>query len=79
MLMDLPSQEYRPSPLNLNDFALIDEISGLNNFLENVLRQNDVPETVRQRIKSRMHFYNSEVPKEIALNEIREVIFGGGR
>ena len=76
--MDLPAKK-REGVMDLNDFALIDEISGLNNFLENFLRQNNLPETTRQRIRARMFTYQSEVPKEIRLNEIREVIFGGGR
>ncbi len=65
--------------MDLNDFALIDEMSGLNTFMDNFLKQQHLPETVRQRIHAQMFRYNSEKPKEIALNEIREVIFGGGR
>ena len=65
--------------MNINDFALIDEISGLNNFLDQFLVSNDIPETVKERIRSRMFRYNEEKPKEIRLNEIRESIFGTGR
>ena len=79
VLMDLPPLKTKTDRLSLNDFALIDEISGLNNFMENLVKQHDLPETIRQRIKSRMFTYESETPKEIALNEIREVIFGKGR
>ena len=79
VLMDLPEEKRGNGVMNMNDFALIDEISGLNNFLENFMKQNNLPETVQQRIRSRMSTYESEVPKEIALNEIREVVFGAGR
>ena len=63
----------------MNELALLDEISGLNNFLEGHLKMQDIPETVKDRIRSRMITYQSEVPKEIMLNEVREVLFGGGR
>ena len=78
VLMDLPEKEINPV-MNLNDFALIDEISGLNNFLENHLKSNNIPETVKERIRARMFTYNSSKPKTVALNEMREVIFGSGR
>ena len=78
VLMDIPDIEAKPE-MNINDFALIDEISGLNNFLDQFLVSNDIPETVKERIRSRMFRYNEEKPKEIRLNEIRESIFGTGR
>ena len=78
VLMDIPAKEINPV-MNLNDFALIDEISGLNSFMDNFLKTNPIPETVRDRIKARMFRYESEKPKEIALNEIRETIFGNQR
>jgi len=40
---------------------------------------NNVPETVKDRIKSRMYTYDGKKPKEEALNEIRQSIFGTGR
>ena len=46
VLMDLPEQE-RSGVMNLNDFALIDEISGLNTFMEKFIRNNNLPETVQ--------------------------------
>ena len=76
--MDIPPKEVDRS-VTLNDFALIDELSGLNNFLEGFLAMNDIPETVKDRIRARMVIYESDKPKEIALNEMRDVIFGGGR
>ena len=78
VLMDLPVKPVNPK-LNLNDFAVIDELSGLTNFMENFIRSNDMPETVRERMRARMFTYNSEKPKEVALNEIRQTIFGAGR
>ena len=78
MLMDIPAKQADRT-VSLNDFALIDELSGLNNFLEGFLAMNDMPETVKDRIRARMVTYDSSVPKEVALNEMRDVIFGGGR
>ena len=76
--MDLP--EKKPTvKMTLNDFALIDELSGLNTFLENFLKNQDLPEHIRDRIRARMFVYEGEKPKEIALNELRMQIFGTGR
>tara|TARA_B110000285_G_C14596562_1_gene368773 strand:- start:106 stop:336 length:231 start_codon:yes stop_codon:yes gene_type:complete len=76
--MDLPTKKVDTS-VTLDDFALIDEISGLTPYLEGFMRTQDIPETVKDRIRARMFTYQSEKPKTVALNEMREVIFGGGR
>ena len=78
VLMDLPEKE-KEIKMSLNDFALIDELSGLNNFLEGFLKNQDIPEHIRDRIRARMFVYEGEKPKEIALNELRMSIFGSGR
>lgn len=78
VLMDIPPREIDRT-VTLNDFALIDELSGLTNYLEGFLAMNDIPETVKDRIRARMIKYDSDKPKEVALNEMRDVIFGGGR
>ena len=79
VFMDLPKKTWDRT-VTLNDFAIIDEISGLNNFLDGFLAMGDnIPETVKERIRARIIRYDSEKPKEVALNEIREAIFGGGR
>ena len=75
VLMDIPAKEYKPE-LDLNDFALIDEISGYTLFLDNFMKTHEMPETVKDRMRARMYRYDSIKPKEVALNEIREVIFG---
>ena len=76
--MDLPDKKINPVA-NLDNFALIDEISGLNNFLDNYMNVTNLPEVVKDRIRSRMFRYESAKPKEVALNEMREVLFGSGR
>ena len=76
--MDLPAKTV-DTKMNLNDFALIDEISGLNSYLDGFLSSHNIPEHTKDRIRARMFRYESEKPKEVALNEMREVIFGTGR
>ena len=78
VLMDLPEKKISVTA-HLDDFALIDEISGLNNWMDNYLNTHPLPETIKQRIRSRMFRYEGEKPKEIALNEMREALFGAGR
>ena len=77
--MDIPDHKY-DNDITLNDFALIDELSGLNTFLENFMQsQPNMPEVAKQRIRARMFVYQGVKPKEIAMNEMRQKIFGGGR
>ena len=45
------------SPITMNDLALIDEVSGLNEFLENVMMVQGFPEATKDRIRARMHEY----------------------
>ena len=68
--MDLPAKEVSRS-ITMNELALLDEISGLNNFLEGFMKMNQIPETVKDRIRARMIKYDSDVPREIALNDVR--------
>ena len=75
VLMDIPPVKINPV-MNLNDFALIDEISGFTLFLDNFMKTNEMPEHTKDRIKALMFRYDSEKPKEVALNEVREVLFG---
>ena len=80
VFMDLESnKKVDQKKITLNDFALIDEISGLNNFMDGYMTQTNLPETVKDRIRALMFRYEDEKPKEVALNEMREVIFGNNR
>ena len=78
VVADLSDGEL-PERITLDDFALIDEMSGLNLFLDNIMHQQDVPEIVKERIKARMVRYQGPKDKEIALNELKIKIFGGNR
>ena len=79
VFMDLESGENtikKNRKMDLNDFALIDEISGLNTFLNGYMTTQNLPEQVKDRIRARMFTYNSAKPKEVALNEMKNSIFG---
>lgn len=54
-------------------------MSGLTNYLDNFMLQQDLPEATKARIRAHMTRYNSPKPKEIALNELRMSIFGDQR
>ena len=62
-----------------NDLALIDEISGLNDFLRNHMNTQAMSETQKERIKSLMVEYKGPKDKLVAMNEISMSIFGDGR
>ena len=73
---DIPDGVPRRDAVTLDDFALIDELSGLNLFLDNFMRTHNIPETVKDRIRSRMVTYSGAKPKEMAVNELRIKIYG---
>jgi hypothetical protein len=58
---------------------LIDEMSGLNEYLDNFLSTHEIPETVKDRIRARMVRYSGDKTKDIAANELRNKIFGDQR
>lgn len=79
ILVDLPDGAPRIPAVTLDDFALIDELSGLTLFLDNFMGNHDIPETVKQRINARMIRYSGDKPKDIALNEMRLKLYGDSR
>ena len=77
VFIDLPLKE--PKKLNhitLDDFALIDELSGLNLFLDNFMQTHNLPQTVRDRIRARTLRYSGDKPKKEAIMELKEKIYG---
>ena len=62
--------------INLNDFALIDEISGLTDFLDNFMLTHNLPETKRDRIRARMFRYTGDKDKSVAKQELYMSMFG---
>ncbi len=79
ILTDIPNGNERLNAITLNDFALIDELSGLNFYLENFMKTKNIPETVKDRIRARTLKYSGEKPKEIALQEMRLKLYGDQR
>ena len=79
ILADIPDGTPRIPAVTLDDFALIDELSGLNLFLDNFMLNHDVPETVKQRIRARMVRYSGDKPKSVAINEMRMKLYGDSR
>lgn len=65
--------------ITYDDIALIEEMSGFNTFVDNILQNTDAPEIVKDRVRARMIRYSGEKPKEIAMNELREKMFGDQR
>ena len=73
----------KPSPfekkVTMDDFALIDEISGLNGFLRSHLKNQAMSETQKERIRAHMVEYKSPKDKVVAMNELSIAMFGDGR
>lgn len=66
-------------PLTMGDMAIIDEVSGLNRFLENFMLTHNLPEATKANIRAHMFTYDSPIPKDIALNQLRIETFGNKR
>ena len=79
ILVDIPEPVADVPAVTLDDFALIDELSGLNHFLDNFMRTKDIPETVKDRIRARMVPYSGTKPKAVALQEMRLKLYGDQR
>ncbi len=62
-----------------DDMALIDELSGLTDFLNNFMNNQNLPETTREKIRGYMTEYKGEKPKVQALNEMAIAMFGDNR
>ena len=71
--------KQRRGRMTTDDMALIDELSGLTNFLNNFMKNQNLPEANRDRLRAFMHEYKGEKPKEQALNEMAMVMFGDHR
>ena len=68
-----------PGKFTENDLALIDELSGYNNVLNNFMQEQNLPETTREKFRVYMREYKGDKPKEVALNEMAISMFGGQR
>ena len=75
----LEASRPKKKAVTIDDLGLIDEISGLNSFLEETMQQLNFSETQKTKIRARMNVYNGIKPKEEALNEISIAMFGDNR
>ena len=66
-------------PICMDDFALIDEVSGLNDFLRNHMKNTAMSETQKDRIRAHMIEYKGTRDKNVALNEMSMAMFGDSR
>ena len=79
VITDLPPEKEQYDKITLDDFALIDELSGLTEYLDNFMRQMNMSDTAKRRLEAQIVRYSGEKPKEIALNEMRMKLYGTGR
>ena len=62
-----------------DEYALLDELSGLTSFLDTYLATSDAPQFTKDKIRAQMTRYSGAEPKEIALNRIRQSMYGTSR
>ena len=80
MLLDIPEQELSfKKQVKVDDFALLDEMSGLTTFMDNFLLTHRLPEATKERIRSRYLRYEGRKDKSQALNEMRLAMYSGNR
>ena len=80
VLLDIPDKEMTHSKqTTIDDFALLDEMSGLTMFMDNFLQSHHLPETTKERIKARYLHYDGDKNRVEALNEMRLAMYGSSR
>ena len=80
VLLDIPEKELSfKKQLKIDDFAILDEMSGLTTFMDNFLQTHHLPETTKERIRARYLHYDGKKPRAEALNEMRLAMYGGSR
>ena len=78
-LNDLPARELILKDVPEDVHALLDEVSGLTAWLDGFMTQVDMSEQAKENLRSMMHRYEGKAEKTMAMNEIRNTIFGGAR
>ena len=58
---------------------MIDEMSGLTDFVDTYLIKANIPETSKQRLRAYVQTYSGVKDKEIAKNEFKMKMFGDKR
>jgi len=80
VLLDIPEQEMSfQKQTTVDDFALLDEMSGLTLFLDNFLLTHKMPEATRERIAARYLHYEGKKDKTEAMNEMRLSMYSASR
>ena len=79
VITELPPEPKENTAVTIDDMALIDEISGLNDFMDNFMISHNLTQMQRERIEARMLRYKGDKPKEVALNEMRMFLYGDSR
>ena len=80
VLTELPNESLSfKKEVNIHDFELLDEWSGLTLFMDNFLNSHDMSEAGKQRIRARYLRYTGKKDKTVAMNEIRLMMYGASR
>ncbi len=79
VLIEVPEEKEKEPALTMDDFALIDELSGLTDYLDNFMHTMNMSEMAKRRLEARIVRYKGSKPKDIALNEMRLRLYGTGR
>ena len=74
---DLPPEfETKTKTITEDELALIDELVGLNAYLENMVNQSDAPEVIKDRIRLQMTKYSGVKEKQLAINDLLQELRG---
>ena len=71
-----PTKHCGDFEITQDDYAYIDETSGLTDFIEHYLGENQVPETIRAKLRSRVTPYTGTKSKETIAYEFHEKLMG---
>ena len=77
VLENLPEQKVKKGIITQDEMAMIDEISGLTDYIEMVWRSTNIPEGIQNELRSNVTPYTPGVDKAKVRYQLYEKIYGG--
>ena len=71
-----PENVKKAQPITNDELALIDELTGLNAYLDNLLSSSGAPEVIKDRIRVNMRKYSGTKEKQLAINDLMRELRG---
>ena len=67
-----PDRGLPPTVITPNEMAMIDELSGLTDFVEQICQANNLPENIQSKMRSYVTYYSPDVDKSKVSYELHK-------